>query len=213
MCYHKTMKFLALTLLLALASCASVLPAPDYRNVAKLWRADGGYGTAFPVAYAADGFYALTCWHVVNGADEDMSLDLDGIMYTGGVVIWTDEDADVALVGFKTTDRPWLYQLALVQPEAYTAGTVAGYPLGIEFLHVSPVLFQSSRNIVHGLTGPGGSGGPVFDQSGKVVGIVSRIRTPQVQTGFGAGRTLMGWIVEMRLLDTAREKLAELNAR
>jgi len=205
------MRYISLVLLLALFSCAAVPVVPDFSNVGQLYRSDGGYGSASPVAYGADGFYVLTCWHVIQGLDgEGFVLHMNGLSYYGGMVVWTDEDSDTALVGFVTEDRPKLYEFAEELPRPYSRGYAAGYPLGVSALIVGDVLFQA-HNLINHLTGPGGSGGPVFDEHGKIVGIVSRIRTPGVRP-FG-GAAMLGWITEMSKLGSAIEKVRELSGR
>ncbi len=190
-------------LLLLLMSCS----APDFSRVGQLYRSDGGYGTAFPVAHAADGFYVLTCWHVVKDDDPNsFTLFLGGKSYFDGLLTWEDEDSDTALVGFVTEDRPEVYEIGPV-PVPYSRGYAAGYPLGMSSLIVGDVMFQGGRIINH-LTGPGGSGGPVFDQSGRVCGIVSMIRTPKVRPW--NGHAMMGWITQMSLLGSVSQKLIEL---
>jgi len=205
------MRFLSTLLLLTLFSCAAVPVVPDFDRVGQLYREDGGYGSAAVVAHAADGFYVLTCWHVIQGLEESEGFVLhlsNGMSYHEGVVVWTDEDSDTALVGFHSEDRPPVYEFAEELPRPYSRGYVAGFPLGVAEMVVGDVLFQKTPGIVNHLTGPGGSGGPVFDEHGKIVGIVSRIRTPGVRP-FG-GAAMLGWITQLSKLGSVIQKISEL---
>lgn len=200
----------AILLTLLLASCSSFPVMPDFDRVGQLYRTDGGYGTAIPVAYAGDGFYVLTCQHVVRGYGEGFVLHLDGMSYYGGVVTWVDKRTDTALVGFTTEDRPKVYEFALQPPRRYSRGYAAGYPLGVSALVVGDVLFQGGLMINH-LTGPGGSGGPVFSEDGLVVGIVAGGKMPNTRPQRGIAA--FGWITQMSDLSEATKKIAELRAQ
>ena len=194
----------ALLILLLLASC-SVAPT-NYSNIGQLYSADGAYGTAFPVAYAADGFYVLTCQHVVRGLDVGFTFHVDGMSYYDGMVVWVDEEADTALVGFTSPARPDLYVLTAEEPQKYSRGIAAGYPLGVKFLVAGPVMFQGGGVINH-VSGPGGSGGPVFNEQGRVCGIISRYRAPNTRF---TDVVMFGWIVRMSHLGTVIKKIDDL---
>ena len=196
----------ALFILSVVALVLSIPTHPNFAMVGQLHRIDGGYGSATPVKFSVDGFLVLTCEHVVSGleADDPFTLTLNGVEYTDGMVVWSDVAADTALVRFVSTDRPALAVLTTMDPRPYSRGYAAGFPLGVDELVVGDVLFQISPSIISHLTGPGGSGGPVFDEFGRVCGIVSMIRTPQVSP---YGRAYLGWITTISLLDSVIEEL------
>lgn len=212
------MRLLPLVLLSLLAACAIFPPsAPDFSSIGKIYDSSGRYGTASVVGFFTDGFLVLTCYHVVRIESSEtpvplatgLTLVLGGRSILDGTVVWFDQEADTALVFFETDLRPDLLELTAEDPEPYTRGYAAGYPLGMDSLVVGDVLFQTSPDRITHLTGPGASGGPVFDENGKVCGIVYSIRWPLVRSGFG-GKAMFGWITRISPLDSVIEHLRTL---
>lgn len=210
------MRLLSLVLLSLLAACA-IFPTsvPDFSSIGKIYNYEGRYGTASVVGFSTDGFLVLTCYHVVRIESSEtpvplatgLTLVLGERSIVDGTVVWFDPEDDTALVFFETDLRPALLELTTEDPEPYTRGYAAGYPMGVGSLVVGDVLFQTSPSRIAHLTGPGASGGPVFDENGKVCGIVYSIRWPLVR---GGGRAMFGWITRISPLDSVIEHLRTL---
>ncbi len=208
------MRLLPLVLISLLAACA-IFPTsvPDFSSIGKIYNSRGHHGTASVVGFFTDGFLVLTCYHVVRIRSSELPVPLATglILMLGdrsifdGTVVWFDQKADTALVFFETDLRPALLELTTSDPEPYTRGYAAGYPLGRDSLVVGDVLFQAAPNRISHLTGPGASGGPVFDENGKVCGIVSSSFCPGIRGG--RGNSMFGWITNISLLDSVIDHL------
>jgi S1-C subfamily serine protease len=152
----------------------------------------GGQGGGSGVLVTPDG-YALTNFHVTQGAGNFMKCGLsDGVMYDA-VIVGIDPTGDVALVKlFGRDDFPFAkmgdsdalavgdWSFAMGNPfllatdfrPTVTFGIISGihryqYPAGTFLEYADCIQTDSSIN-------PGNSGGPLFNSSGDLVGINGR---------------------------------------
>ncbi len=150
----------------------------------------GGGGSG--VIISSDG-YALTNFHVINGAGTFMKCGLnDGVLYDA-VIVGIDPTGDVALIKlFGRDDFPyaplgdsdtlqvgdWAYVmgnpflLATDFQPTVTYGIISGvhryqYPAGTFLEYADCIQVDASIN-------PGNSGGPLFNDDGELVGINGR---------------------------------------
>jgi hypothetical protein len=136
-----------------------------------------GLGTGFAVM---PGVFA-TNLHVVAGADRILISTPDGRTSAVSAVVGVDPTHDLVLLRAKgATDVP---PLALGNDEALRAGDgviALGTPQGLD-LSVSTGVVGAVREVNPELTllqitapiSPGSSGGPLFDDSGRVVGVTT----------------------------------------
>jgi S1-C subfamily serine protease len=152
----------------------------------------GGQGGGSGVLVTPDG-YALTNFHVTQGAGNFMKCGLsDGVLYDA-VIVGIDPTGDVALVKlFGRDDFPFArmgdsdalavgessfamgnpFLLATDFRPTVTFGIISGihryqYPAGTFLEYADCIQTDSSIN-------PGNSGGPLFNSSGELVGINGR---------------------------------------
>jgi len=152
----------------------------------------GGQGGGSGVLITSDG-YALTNFHVTNGAGTFMKCGLaDGVLYDA-VIVGIDPTGDVALIKlFGRDDFPavklgdsetlqvgdWAFAmgnpflLATDFNPTLTFGIISGvhryqYPAGTFLEYADCIQTDTSIN-------PGNSGGPLFNLSGELVGINGR---------------------------------------
>ncbi len=144
--------------------------------------ADGGYGSGFAVE---DGSIVVTAWHVVDGAEVIWIEAADGTEVRA-TVLDRDRKADAALLQLEEPLTVETLELSGAVPEVGDTLFAMGHPLlGGEKLKdrhegllewsftagmVSVVGEQQIQTTV--MLHPGNSGGPMFDEDGRVVGIV-----------------------------------------
>jgi S1-C subfamily serine protease len=127
----------------------------------------------------------ITNWHVVRGAKNIVAWDYNGTKYENGRRGYSDASVDVACITFDTmhstklapfvTDSNWE-----VPGEAvYTIGAPEGMAQTFTNGIFSGWLAKGATFRFTAATGPGGSGGPIFNAYGQVIGIV--------RGGFGEG--------------------------
>ncbi len=152
---------------------------------------DGGGGGS-GVLISPDGF-ALTNFHVTNGAGDVMRCGLDDGKLYDAIVVGIDPTGDVALIKLLGRDDfptatlgdsdalsvgEWVYAmgnpflLAADFTPTVTYGIVSGlhryqYPAGTFLEYTDCIQFDTSLN-------PGNSGGPLFNAAGELVGINGR---------------------------------------
>jgi S1-C subfamily serine protease len=127
----------------------------------------------------------ITNWHVVRGAKNIVAWDYNGTKYENGRRGYHSPSVDVACITFDTmhstkwapfvTDSNWE-----VPGEAvYTIGAPEGMAQTFTNGIFSGWLSNGATFRFTAATGPGGSGGPIFNAYGQVIGIV--------RGGFGEG--------------------------
>ncbi|WP_199506910.1 MULTISPECIES: Do family serine endopeptidase [unclassified Psychrobacter] len=139
------------------------------------------YGTGFFVT--SDG-YMLTNHHVIEGADK-ITVTLNDRTELDAKLIGSDERSDVAVLKIDGRLFPALpigdsNQLKVGEPVL-----AIGSPFGFDYSASSGIVSAKSRSFSRETSvpfiqtdvalNPGNSGGPLFNQSGEVIGINSRI--------------------------------------
>jgi serine protease Do len=128
------------------------------------------------------GGYIVTAAHVVDtAAGNTITVRYEGGEAAGwsAQVVGYDKKHDLALLHIEDTSGP----SASISCEATKIGQsiqIVGNPLDMEFIHTFGRVGSGVRAMAHwaeafignAVTGPGNSGGPVFDARGRVVGIL-----------------------------------------
>ncbi len=168
-------------LLLAAPSRQQQTPADLYKKVLpslmslSVQKTDGNYvGTAFLIEKKG---IAATAWHVIAGARVATAKFSDGQEYDVSGVIDKDEKRDIAIIRVKIAGRPYL-ELSPAEPVIGTKAYAIGSPEGLDFSFsegmVSQLRTLNDRRMIQ-FTSPvshGSSGGPLLDETGKVIGVV-----------------------------------------
>lgn len=139
------------------------------------------FGTAFFVT--KDG-YMLTNYHVIEGAD-NVTVTLNDRRELDAKVIGVDERTDVAVLKVEGSDFPALPIGSSDKLKVGEPVLAIGSPFGFDYSASAGIVSAKSRNVSRDTTvpfiqtdvalNPGNSGGPLFNQTGEVVGINSRI--------------------------------------
>lgn len=157
---------------------------PNFPNGRGLQRFTLAQGSGFFIS--ADG-YGVTNNHVVNNAQSVEIQTDDGKTYTAKVV-GTDPKTDVALlkVGARE-DFPYV-QFADSEPRVGDWVLAVGNPYGLGGTVTAGIVSARGRDIgsspyddflqIDAPVNKGNSGGPTFDESGKVVGVTTAIYSP-----------------------------------
>ena len=143
-------------------------------------------GNAF---LAAGDHLAVTAWHVVHDARRVEARFCDGqhVAVTG--VVDKDEKLDLALLRLEAGPRPRL-TLASTTPQIGSRVYIVGSPRGLDF-SISEGLISQIRTLdgvrYYQLScpiSPGDSGGPVLNDRGEAIGVVSWRKTDAENVGF-----------------------------
>jgi S1-C subfamily serine protease len=143
----------------------------------KVTKSDGTaiQGSAFMLA---DSGIAATAWHLVDGAKEVSVRFSDGEEFEVSGLIDKDEKRDLALIRVKAFGRPQL-KTSTSNPEVGSRAFVIGAPRGLEFTISEGLVSQIQQ--IEGMkqyqfsspASPGNSGGPLLNDTGEVIGVVS----------------------------------------
>lgn len=138
--------------------------------------------------FVASGFLALgeglavTSWHVVHDAQRVQARFSDDRRATVTGLIDKNEELDLALIQLEPTSRPRI-TLNPITPRVGSRIYVVGAPRGLDF-SLSDGLISQIRTLdrvryyqVSCPISPGDSGGPVVDERGQVVGVMSWRKT------------------------------------
>ena len=140
-----------------------------------------GYGSGFIIS--ADG-YVVTNAHVVDDADS-IKVTLSDKRELNAKLIGKDKGSDIALLKIEAKGLP---ALELGDSSKLKVGQwvyAIGAPFGLDYTATQGIVSALSRHLPDGnyvpfiqtdvSINPGNSGGPLFDLSGKVVGVNSMI--------------------------------------
>jgi S1-C subfamily serine protease len=162
---------------------ATLPPEEIYANVApsvltlevKNFAGERFVGSAF---LAIEPGVAVTAWHLVRDAEkvEAWSPDHKRVKVFG--LVARDEQRDLALLKVETNSPP-VIPLATSKPRVGSRAYVIGAPRGLDFSIADGMISQLRH--VDGVgqyqlscpVSPGNSGGPVLNDEGQVIGVVS----------------------------------------
>jgi S1-C subfamily serine protease len=138
----------------------------------------GGHGSG---VYVEPGLI-LTAHHVVNKQD-DVTITTQGGEEFAGEVTRTNEKLDLALIRVDR-DTPSA-NLACRTPQLGEPLMFVGHPSDwgkwfVQWAQTSSKPHHDGMWVLSGSAYPGNSGGPVFDTSGNVVGIINAVYTARV---------------------------------
>ncbi|PYE53395.1 S1C family serine protease [Deinococcus yavapaiensis] len=169
--------------------------------------------------------YALTNYHVVEGASRLTVRLRDGNQTFDARVVGTAPDYDLALLQVQGVPAAQIRPLTLASGENLRVGqtTIAlGAPFGFQFTATSGIVSAVERTIPTGVRSiaqraiqtdaainPGNSGGPLVNSAGQVIGINTQIINPNggpsdIGTNIGLGFAIP--------IDTAARLLPRLQA-
>jgi len=184
--------------------------------------AGGSVGSGFIIDNTG---HVLTNNHVVAGAaDNRVEVTLaDGRLYLGEI-LGTDSVTDLALL--QLLDVPAdLHPVALGDSDQVRVGDAVlavGNPLGLSNTATTGIVSALDRPVTAGGSGdlervttnaiqidaavnPGNSGGPVFDATGRVIGVTSSIAS--LQGGSNVGSIGLGFAIPINLVKNITEQL------
>ena len=140
-----------------------------------------GNGSGFIIA--SDG-YIVTNSHVVDGADS-IKVTLSDKRELDAKLVGTDKGSDIALLKIEATGLP---SVELGDSSKLKVGQwvyAIGAPFGLDYTATQGIVSALSRHLPDGhfvpfiqtdvSINPGNSGGPLFDLTGKVIGVNSMI--------------------------------------
>lgn len=182
-------------------------------STVKVVTGSGGVGSAF---YMGNSEF-ITAAHVVEG-ESSVRLEAPGLSVEA-LVAGLSSAADVAILRATTSLKPLQWGDASTLAQGQSVGAV-GYPRGIETLLpsvasglVSRIVNISGQRIIQTDTAvsPGNSGGPVFDECGRVIGMVTeKSFDPEVE---GVALAVAEDSVRAALPDARAHPLIACNAR
>lgn len=129
---------------------------------------DHGQGSCFTVAQRESWYYAITAWHVTDGAT---SVVVDDERYEAEVVK-VDPNEDVALIRFESSENYRLYSFARAQ--LGESCTSVGWSRDSKLVYKGHVVSQNFTGFVaaNGGVVPGCSGGVLLNDSNEAIGVV-----------------------------------------
>lgn len=184
------MKYGAAALLVVASACCAPRPAIPWNlapvaEAERVWRvvcSDGTFGTGFPIRCVArsDGTFLvdlLTARHVARDGQGNPYPSYRALRSGGPEMTFQSlrehETWDASIVSFSSPEWVLPHELDRRPLRVGTRVWHSGYQLG-HFTITDG--YVTAWNRVTSPTAPGGSGGPVLDRHGRVVGVVVRMR-------------------------------------
>ena len=163
--------------------------------------------------FALNSGYVVTNHHVIDGAHDIEIYGVKGDFNTPytATVIASDKNSDLALLKISDSRFPGFgtipYKIKTTQSEVGESISVLGYPLtstmGDEIKLTTGVIssktgFQGDVSLyqISAAVQPGNSGGPLFDNYGNIIGIVSSKHTGAENVGYAVKATYLRNLVE-----------------
>lgn len=165
---------LAIAMLL-LVSCHTAPAAPREPSAAAVPVVKLDRPLGYCSAWVAEGGLVVTAGHCCDWVGQVLTLSgARSVPGARATVVVDDDEGDVCVLRGRASDAPGL-AIAAADPDVGAYVWTAGYPMG--YYLVSSGLW-SGRVVGAGVASitvaPGASGGPLMDQRGRVVGVVSR---------------------------------------
>jgi len=139
--------------------------------------------------------YIITNHHVISGCtvNKDVTLILSNQTRVPGKVYSWDAENDVASI-FTSADLPKLAWQGQTPQQGWWVGVI-GSPLGFPGILTNGIVSSIYTDIFKGTTNaainPGNSGGPVFDRTGRVIGLATAKRMDAEGFGIFHGTPLL----------------------
>lgn len=165
-------------------------------------------GTGTTIEKSGNTYKVLTCWHVVDEPGEYEIITRDGKTHQA-TQIYNLPGVDLAIVEFDSTNSYQMAELgnsetAIPGESAYTAGypdPFPGFPeRSYTFLGVSIISKQQKGDrgyqiIYNNPSPPGSSGGGIFDNKGRLIGVNGRVISEgNTSNTYGAGIPLQVYL-------------------
>lgn len=170
-----------LALAAVLAGCTAA-PTVDSKRPERIlesvWmiRTPLGAGTGTVIRCAPEGSHyvvtLLTAKHVVKMKGIPLIMERDDQGHAGGVVKALHATLDVAVVEFRVSAPLPVADVFYGDLRVFQVVHGAGYA-AFEFWVSSGLVSADDRATIH--AAPGDSGGPVFDEDGRLVGVISHL--------------------------------------
>ena len=156
-----------------------------------------GQGSGF---FFDKGQVVATNYHVIDGASDIRIRSSDGLEFRISRVLHQDSTLDLAILEVPVSGKPLTvdYDLPDVGIEAFSIGSPQGLSNSISAGIVSALREDSSSNFVQftAPASPGSSGGPLLNEKGHVIGVVT--------WNYKRGQNLNFAVASSHLLDLLR---------
>lgn len=152
----------------------------------------GRFGAGMLLQANADGYLFVTARHVVDGfarrsnrGDREVLVAMSSGAWGEAQIIARNRDLDLALVWVKRESGHSEFLQPIAGPSEVVDGEtvfVIGHPEGLRFTLSTGIISRTDRDVfqISAPVSPGNSGGPVFDEKGELVGIVTSMVDKQM---------------------------------
>jgi S1-C subfamily serine protease len=152
----------------------------------------GSFGAGMLLQANADGYLFATARHVVDGfgwkstrGENDVLVAMGSGAWGQGQVVARHKDLDLLLVWVKREEGHGVFAQPIATPAEVSDGEtvfVIGHPEGLRFTLSTGIISRTDREVfqMSAPVSPGNSGGPVFDDKGELVGVVTSMVDKQM---------------------------------